>query len=1180
MATTAEEKSEKSEQPGKTGSAGSGESAAAAIPRLEARQGRHNERAGGWGAPPDRRSRAPSGTDFEPTGIPAVYLIEREAIRLRRRRWEAHGGIAEAAAAGAADAGGRGDGDGQDDGADSLEMYSRPREAKARDASLRGRIVDGLKAFFGWRTSAAEATDRVAGEGSTASSVTLRDCPQIRSKVVPQVPKLVGLALSGGGIRSASFNLGFLQGLAEQKKLADIDYLSTVSGGGFIGAWWSAWLSRRGREMRDIFPLPEELEPQRRWATAVLIGGAVPTGTSSAGTGAAADGARAGFGSAQTPGQEGSASAAPTVSPDGSLSARREDPIHFVRLFSNYLTPKTGIMSPDTWRLVAFFVRSLLCTWLALVPLLFAAVMAVQSVFLFGADAACAFLYGGGSSGSELDGRLALLAIPALVLLVAYATLLIIWVIETAASKTMAAFAVAVLWVAGWLLQRSGGVSVASMSAASWAAVGSCVGTVLLFGVQSIVKGTSQPGGGAGLVYATAADRRTWLTQQQERLLKWSAFSGVLLLVAAFGHDIVIYVFKGVDSFVPAAVKKAGGWGALALTGVSGVYTLIKKAPSTTGQAPAKPNVVGRVLMLLAPPLVVGALLLGLAFLSHELLVSMMPATLETVGGLVKAAIALAVVEVFLAVYECYEDPDGVAPPDEFSWRRFVPDFVLKGLGQPQADETVRPWYHFFSPRGWARMAALSGILAVLGLRHDHSWAGFARAFERMSVNMVAAAILGAVAMVSFSRLSWRVSLRSARPVVLLAIASVTATLCLLANGELIDLRGCAALLWVCVLTGGVIAFGWLADPNLISLHGFYKARISRAYLGASNTGRDNQDITDAAPGDDVDLKDVWNHDVGGPYHIVNSALNLVGGSDLATSQRLAENFVMTRYHCGSARAGYRCTATYMSGELSLATAVAISGAAVSPTMGSKSPSAALTLLLSLFNVRLGFWAPTPSGKRWYEGHARLWPFYLLRETLANTGTLGTYCYLTDGGHFDNTGLYALIERGCRIIVVCDCGADPEPSFEDIGTAIRRCRIDFGAEISLKIDDFVTKADAQGVGSVQVGRGKIVYQAEHLRLLGLDEKTERVGDIVWVKPTVIAKSAADVRQYRRAHSDFPQQSTAEQWYDESQFESYRRLGYESGLQAFAEVKAAEAEAKTKTTTNEWPVGDDLPDEPK
>ena len=56
-----------------------------------------------------------------------------------------------------------------------------------------------------------------------------------------------GLALSGGGIRSATFNLGLLQALAQLGVLRQVNYLSTVSGGGYVGGFWTAWLRRRGR---------------------------------------------------------------------------------------------------------------------------------------------------------------------------------------------------------------------------------------------------------------------------------------------------------------------------------------------------------------------------------------------------------------------------------------------------------------------------------------------------------------------------------------------------------------------------------------------------------------------------------------------------------------------------------------------------------------------------------------------------------------------------------------------------------------------------------------------------------------------------------------------------------------------------------------------------------------------
>ena len=225
--------------------------------------------------------------------------------------------------------------------------------------------------------------------------------------------------------------------------------------------------------------------------------------------------------------------------------------------------------------------------------------------------------------------------------------------------------------------------------------------------------------------------------------------------------------------------------------------------------------------------------------------------------------------------------------------------------------------------------------------------------------------------------------------------------------------------------------------------------------------------------------------------------------------------------------------------------------------MGSATPSAALALLLSALNVRLGLWVPTPNRGSWPLAQTRLWPYYLLRESLSQTNDLGAYCYLTDGAHFDNTGLYSLIERGCRYIVLVDNGSDPEPCFADVGEAIRRCRIDFRAEIVLDTRVF-RPADGSMVG-VHVVCGRIRYDAGHLRRLGWKNVTgpQTVGRIVWIKPTVLPTDSGDVRQYKLENTDFPQQSTSDQWFDESQFESYRKLGELSGRAAFCPATLAE-----------------------
>src|SRR5207248_8051027 len=137
----------------------------------------------------------------------------------------------------------------------------------------------------------------------------------------------------------------------------------------------------------------------------------------------------------------------------------------------------------------------------------------------------------------------------------------------------------------------------------------------------------------------------------------------------------------------------------------------------------------------------------------------------------------------------------------------------------------------------------------------------------------------------------------------------------------------------------------------------------------------------------------------------------------------------------------------------------------------------------------------------WTSPQARLWPYYTLREFLSQTNDLAQYCYLTDGGHFENTALYSLIERGCKYIVLLDCGADPRPPcFADMGDALRRCRMDFGTEIDLEIDPFGQGAKRPATRHFIVGT--IKYTAAHLKSLQrTDPKdAEEKGIIIWIKP--------------------------------------------------------------------------------
>jgi hypothetical protein len=139
---------------------------------------------------------------------------------------------------------------------------------------------------------------------------------------------------------------------------------------------------------------------------------------------------------------------------------------------------------------------------------------------------------------------------------------------------------------------------------------------------------------------------------------------------------------------------------------------------------------------------------------------------------------------------------------------------------------------------------------------------------------------------------------------------------------------------------------------------------------------------------------------------------------------------------------------------------------------------------------------------------------------------------------------------------VIDCGADPDPSFGDIGDAVRRCRVDFGAEITLDVTRF--RRDENGQAASHYVVGSIVFSEPHARSLRWGEAlapAQRSGIIVWVKPSRRPNDPADVIQYGLDNAVFPQQSTGDQWYTEAQFESYRRLGFRSAEDALEGVPA-------------------------
>jgi hypothetical protein len=366
------------------------------------------------------------------------------------------------------------------------------------------------------------------------------------------------------------------------------------------------------------------------------------------------------------------------------------------------------------------------------------------------------------------------------------------------------------------------------------------------------------------------------------------------------------------------------------------------------------------------------------------------------------------------------------------------------------------------------------------------------------------------------------------------------------------------------------IGLSMTVDINEFSMHHFYKNRLVRCYLGASRADdRQANPTTGFDASDDQTLasfriKDQSEVDqkpqtYNGPLPIINATLNLVHGDNLAWQQRKAASFFWTPLFSGfefqssekknlskdlssdTEAHAFRPTKDYAypNEGIHIGTAMAVSGAAANPNMGFHSSPAA-AFLLTVFDVRLGWWLGNPKNRKtWQKAGPTFGLGYLVKELFSLTNERGGFVNLSDGGHFENLGIYELIRRRCRFIVACDAEEDHDLGFGGLGNAIRKCREDFGVRIEIDIDQLRPTAETK-VSRSHCVVGKINYP----------DQPGNVGVLVYLKSTLTGDEPEDVLEYKFHHPEFPHESTADQWFSESQFESYRQLGCHVAEKAF------------------------------
>ncbi len=354
--------------------------------------------------------------------------------------------------------------------------------------------------------------------------------------------------------------------------------------------------------------------------------------------------------------------------------------------------------------------------------------------------------------------------------------------------------------------------------------------------------------------------------------------------------------------------------------------------------------------------------------------------------------------------------------------------------------------------------------------------------------------------------------------------------------------------IFICFISLYIVSFRF--NINKISLHNFYRDRLCRAYIfqGSNREPQVGGVFHTVENKDELKLSTLYNSNYNtGPYHIINANLNLKkklpDGNDNGGVFRKGESFIFSKYWCGSEKTGYRSTTAYEKADphLDLGSAMAISGAAVNIGMG-EGDMPAFRLLMGLLNIRLGYWAPNPNPKNCKDSpwHGKTIPAACcaLNEWTGNYALNYKFINLTDGGHFDNIGVYELLRRRCKYIIVADAEADPDMEFQALSYLLRLARIDFGIEIKIDISGLVR--DEKSKFSAQHCAVGIIQYPKY------GDQPEEEGYLLYCKSTLTGDEPAHLYEYHVKNPDFPHETTADQWFKEQQFEAYRELGYHIG----------------------------------
>jgi hypothetical protein len=1048
---------------------------------------------------------------------------------------------------------------------------------------------DLMKLYEPGMAGAAVVRRRIVDEALSGTVRTLRDVrlgalyAKLHAK--PDSEARAALCISGGGIRSATFALGIIQGLAGAGILERFHFLSTVSGGGYIGSWLSSWARRHARGIRGV---QDDLVRADTGARQIAAGG----GTQPL--------------------------------PDSKVDPEPR-PLRHLRDYSNYLSPKLGFLSADTWTMASLYVRNLLLNLLVLIPVI-AAVLALPRLY--------SNLLQKGSVKLDLwsVGLVTLLG-----LFVGFGYIGAArpvkhgreswsWGINT--NRWFAILCVAPLVVAGF------GITL------FWADIAPASGAVNLTTVKL-------PDGTWWWIAGCAAAMTLWPCLIYYWRYYFASFAERRQSAKREGNA-AFFAKLGMETFA-ALVGLASAAALFFLLAMKLFPHPLQPVPDPTGLP-----LVSRVLV----PLPMAELYVCFS-VPLVLLVFFVQAS------------------IFVGLSSHFNEDN-----DREWWGRAGALLLMTAIlgGGASFIAVFGPMLLYRAPVFLGSVGGLSGLAAgLLGYsaktpandkkEKSGKAAAMSGALSVLIVPLFAVILLAAISLgtTELLQLMWQdIKLDEVK-----TRAQFTSTVTQTSPGGSYTQKDETAkmplasveitrgvnhlktvhdtkwreLLFIFGVALGAALLSLCIGVNRFSMHGLYRNRLIRAYLGASRYSRDPDRFTGFDENDNLQMyelrpellwsssftdpcafvaqiarnrtagveKRIWDElgkqlqhkidetEAGQPYdgplivavvqklnllmqtidlqsgkddgtsvqllkrnrataeatfpmldplaerraplHVINTALNLVSGDNLAWQQRKAESFTISPLHCGSLYVGYRDAREYGGNDgISLGTAVTISGAAASPNMGYNS-SLPLAFILTLLNVRLGAWLGNPglAGKRSYTkanpmGNLRT----LAYEMSGSTNDQCPWIYLSDGGHFENLALYEMVLRRCRFIVVSDGGCDPKFSFDDLGNALRKIRTDLG--VPIEIDGHQMFPRAEPGAPLRAGSYVATATIRYSAVDGNDSSKD--GLLVYVKPSVYDEKdlPRDVYNYAQESETFPHESTSDQFFSESQFESYRALG--------------------------------------